>query len=115
MAVRNDNDVDVFGLVADGGQARCGLSRRQTLAELLIFARERAIARIEQDELITGIHDRRNIRVLKSLGVDIVSAGESPHLISRCVGAIVWMQPVTNSLDIQHIGDLKLAKMDTRD
>src|SRR5512147_3087919 len=52
VPVRENDDVDVFGLVAGGGKSRRGLSWRQPLAELFVFAWQCTIACIEQDELL---------------------------------------------------------------
>ena len=107
-----DNHIDVFRLVASGGQTLGCLSRRQTLAKLLIFARQRAISGIEQDELLSCIHERRNVRMLKSLCVDIVRACEGMHLICRGVGAVVGMQPISDGLRVQNRCDLEAAELE---
>src|SRR4029078_4776014 len=112
MSVRNDNDVDVFGLVPGAGQALGGLSRRQTLAELLVFARQCAIARVEQNELLSRIHERRNVRMLKSLCVDIVCACEGMHRVCVGVGAVVGMQPISDGLRVQNRCDLEAAELE---
>ena len=107
-----DNHIDVFRLVAGGGQTLGCLSRRQTLAKLLIFARQRAISGIEQDELLSCIHERRNVRMLKSLGVDVVRARQGMHLIYRGVGSVVGMQPITYGLRVQNRCDLEAAELE---
>src|SRR6478736_6886869 len=82
MPMRDDNNVDVFRTVAGNRKPCRSLARRKTLAELLVFARERTIARVKQDQLLAGVHERRNIGMLESLSIDIVGASKSHHLIS---------------------------------
>src|SRR6185312_7918100 len=89
MSVRYNDDIDVFRLVSSSSQPFGGLSRRQTLTKLLVFARQRTIASVEQNELFAGVHERRNVRMFKSLGINIVRARQGVHLIRRSIGAVV--------------------------
>src|SRR4029077_5546422 len=82
MSMRDDNHVDVFRTVAGTRKPCRGLARRKTLAELLVFARERTIARVKQDQLLAGVHERWNIGMFESLSIDIIGASKSHHLIS---------------------------------
>lgn len=107
-----DNHIDVFWLVAGGRQPLRGLSWRQPLAKLLVFAWQRTITRVEQDELLSCIHDRRNVRMLKSLGVDIVRARQGIHVIYRGVGSVVGVQPITDGLRVQNRCDLEAAELE---
>ena len=92
VSVRDDNDVNVLcGLYPAAAKPIRGLARRKALAQLFIFARKRAVASIEQHQLLAGIHKRRNVGMLEPLGIDIVRACKSLHLISRCVRTIVRM------------------------
>src|SRR6185312_3958159 len=113
MPMRDDNNVDVFRTVACSRKPCRGLAGRKTLAELLIFARERTIARVKQDQLLAGVHERRNIGMLESLSIDIVGASKSHHLISCGVGAVVRMQTFPNCLGIQNRRNLELAEFET--
>ena len=112
MAMGKDDHIDVFWLVASGRQPLRGLSWRQPLAELFVFAWQCTIARVEQDELLSCIHDRRNVRMLKSLGVDIVRARQGMHVIYRGVGSVVGMQPITDGLRVQNRCDLEAAELE---
>ena len=76
MAVRDHHHVDVLRLVAGLRQARDQMARRQPAFELLVLGAQRAVAGVEQHQLLAGIdHDRRE-RMLVAVGIDAVGRGQ---------------------------------------
>ncbi len=109
----DNNDVDILRPVTHSGEPRCSLPRRKSFAELFIFARQCAVARIEQYELLAGVHERRNIRMLEALGIDVIRPREGLHCFGRGIAAVMWMQAVSDGLGIQDGGDLKVTQLET--
>src|SRR5262245_23970429 len=115
MSMCDDDNIDILRPVACGGKPLDQLSRRKSLAQLFVFTRKRPVACIEQDKLLSRVHEVRNIGMFEPLGVDIVGSGESMHFFGRGVCTVVRMQSFANRLGVQDGSDLKLTKFESID
>src|SRR5215510_7914155 len=98
MSMREDDDVDVVRPVPRCGEPLDQLSRWKPLAQLFVFPRKRPVACIEQDQLLSRVHDCGNIGMLEPLGVDIVGLSKSMDFVRRGVCTVVGMQSFANCL-----------------
>src|SRR5262245_4321357 len=115
MSMCDDDNIDILRPVSCGGEPLDQLSRRKSLAQLFVFPRKCPVACIEQDQLLSRIHERWNIGMFEPLGVDIVGSGKSMHFFGRGVCTIVRMQSFANRLGVQNSSDLKLTKFESID
>ena len=56
MSMCDDNNVDILRPVTGGREPPDHLSGRKPLAEVFVFARKRAVASVEQHQLLAGVH-----------------------------------------------------------
>ncbi len=81
MAVGDHHHVDVLRLVAGLRHARDQVARRQAALHLLVFVAQRAVAGVEQHQLLAGIDQHRRERMLVAVGVDTVGLGQRLDLL----------------------------------
>src|SRR5262245_51494769 len=115
MSMCDHDNVDVSRTVPCSGEPLDQLSRRKPLAQLFVFPRKRPIACIEQNQLLSRVHDCGNIGMLEPLGVDIVGPGKSMDFVRRDVCTVVGMQSFANCLGVENSSDLKLTKLESID
>src|SRR5262249_44160273 len=93
VSMCDDNNVDVLWHVSRSRESRDHLSGRKSLAELLIFARKRAVAGVEQHQLLAGVHKRWNIGMLEPSGVDIVGSRKRLYFVSGGISTVMRCSP----------------------
>ena len=115
MTVRDDHDVDILRLVAGLRHARDQLARRQAAFELLVLGRERAIAGIEQHQLLAGIDHRRREWMEIAVGVDAVGGGQRLHFVGMRFAAERGRQPRADHMAVHDGRDFETAKLEAVD
>jgi hypothetical protein len=115
MAVGDDDDVDVFRIVAGLLQARDQLAVRHSATQLFVLPAQGAVAGIEQHQLLTRIHQGWNERMLKTVSLDLIGAGQFLRGLRRLIAADTGMQPVADDLAVHNVGDLEAAELDAVD
>ena len=76
MAVREGDDVDVLRLVAGLRHALDQMSVRHAALQRFIVLRQRAVAGVEQHDLLAGVDQHRHERMLELVGIDVVRLGQ---------------------------------------
>ena len=115
VAVGEDDHVDVFRLVAGLRHARDQVARRQPAFELLVLVAQRAVAGVEQHQLLAGIDHRRSERMLVAVGFDAVRGGERLYLAGCRLAAETGAEPGADHLAVHDGGDLEAAELEAVD
>ena len=115
MAVSDDDHIDIFRIVAGLLHALDQLPFRHAAAQLLVLVAQAPVAGIEQHELTAGVHERRNERMLKTVGVDAVDPRQILDRARRLIAADARMQPVADDLAVHDVGDLEVAELEAVD
>src|SRR5262249_54914401 len=113
VSMCDDNNVDVLWHVSRSRESRDHLSGRKSLAELIIFARKRAVAGVEQHQLLAGVHKRWNIGMLEPSGVDIVGSRKGLYFVSGGISTVMRVQSFADCFGIQNGSDLEPAELET--
>ncbi len=115
MAVGDHHHVDVLRLVAGLRHARDQIARRQPAFKLLVLVAQRAVAGVEQHQLLAGIDHRRRERMLVAVGLDAVGRGERLHLAGCRLAAEAGAEPGADDLAVHDGGDLEAAELEAVD
>src|ERR1700733_14186755 len=115
MAMGDDDQVDVLRLVAGLRQALDQMAVGQPAEPLLVLAAQRAVAGIEQHQLLAGVHNGWNEGMLEAASFDSISVGQLVHGIYWLIAAETGMQPLADNFAVQNISDLESTELEAID
>src|SRR5262249_46851846 len=70
---------------------------------------------VEQDQLLAGVDDGRDERVLDPFRIDVVRGRQRVHLARWMLAAVARVQPVARHLAVEDVGDFELAELEAVD
>src|SRR3974377_936977 len=91
------------------------MARRQPALELLVLGAERAVAAVEQYELLPGVYQRRGERMFVAVSVDAVYRCQRLNLRCRRFAAETRGKPRADHLGIHDGRDFEVAELEAKD